>query len=472
MKKGSELRKSIHRRTLLRGLGGLGLALPALEIMRDNEASAEPGVVPKRYFVSYHGVSTGAYGEDMITPSATGPGYQLRRSMQPVVDLGMQSEISIVTGLVLPYAEAGQSAPVAGRTAAFHRNTVTAVICGKAASSSGGKPIAPTSDQLVAAQIAADTKFPTFGLRVQPSDYDFGSADHGCISWSGPGLRNDPIYSPSLAFQSMFDGVVPDDPEAALAAELLLKRRKSALDLVHQNTERLLAVLGKRDKERMERHFDEVRSLEQRLAAAAPPASGACEVLSAPADPVNDGGHYNWEGEEKRAELMVDLIAMAFACDLTRVVPLVFTHWKSYMGAGAIVESGNEIDIHELGHFGGTPEDHADGVAFGVRHFTRLASKLRDIPEADGTSILDNTAMLLTFEGGYGYDPEGGSTGGPHSTENMVMLVAGGAGGLKRGHHVRATGRHPGSVIVSAMKAVGAPGPLGDVNDELAELFG
>ena len=462
--------KKLRRRALLRGLGGLAIALPALEIMGNGDAKAGPTSVPKRYFVAYHGVSTGAYGGDMITPSTPGPGYELLRSMKPVADLGMQSEISLVTGLVLPYSEAGQPPPVAGRTANFHRNTVSAVICGKA-SDTYDMPMGPTSDQLVAAAIAGDTKYPAFGLRVQPSDYDFGSANHGCISWSGPGMRNDPIFSPSLAFQSMFDGVVPDDPEAALAAQLLLDRRKSALDLVHQSTERLLPLLRKRDKERMERHFDEIRGLEERLSKLAPRGGSACEVLAAPSDPGNEGGHYNWEGEDQRAELLLDLVAMAFACDLTRVVPFVFTHWKSYMGAGPIVESGNEIDIHELGHGGGTPEDHADAAAWAVKHFTRLASKLDDLPEIDGTSILDNAAMLLTFEGGYGYDPEGGSEGGPHSTENMVMLVAGGAGNLKRGHHIPAPGKHPCQVIVSAMEAVGAPGPLGDVSANLPELF-
>jgi hypothetical protein len=450
-------------------LGGLAIALPFLEIM-GNDAKADSTTVPKRYFIAYHGVSTGAYGGDMITPSSTGTGYELLRSMRPVVDLGMESEITLVSGLVLPYAEAGQPAPTAGRTANFHRNTVSAVICGRA-SDTYGTPTGPTSDQLVAAAIAGDTKYPVFGLRVQPSDYDFGSADHGCISWSGPDMRNDPIFSPSLAYQSMFDGVVPDDPAAALKAELLLKRRKSALDLVHQSTERLLPMLGKRDLERMERHFDEIRALELRLSTLSPGGGSSCEVLPAPSDPVNEGGHYNWEGEEKRAELLIDLVAMAFACDLTRVVPFVFSHWKSYLGAGAIVESGNEIDIHELGHFGGTPEDHADGVAWGVKHFTSLASKLKGLPDIDGTTILDNTAMVLTFEGGWGYDPEGGSEGGPHSTENMAMLVAGGAGNLKRGHHISAPGKHPGNVIVSAMEAVGAPGPLGDVSGNLPELF-
>lgn len=458
----------IHRRTLLRGLGGLAIALPALEIMRP--AVAQGATAPKRYFVSYHGVSTGAYGGDMITPTKVGTGYELLRSMKPVGDLAMQSQISIVTGLRVPYAEGTGSAPSGGRTAAFHRNTVTAQICGRPASETYGMPTGPTSDQLVAAAIAGDTKFPFFGLRVQPTDYDFGSADHGCISWAGEGQRNDPIFSPSQAYGSMFSALTPVDPAEAAAAAALLARRRSALDLVDRSIGGLLPQLGAKDQQRMERHYDEIRALEKRLENTTA-GGGSCEKLPTPADPTNDGSHYNWEGEEKRAELMIDLVAMAFACDLTRVVPFVFTHWKSYMGAGPIVESGNEIDVHELGHFGGTPEDHGDGVAFGVRHFTRLASKLNEIDDVDGGKVLDNTAMVLTFEGGWGYDPEGGSSDGPHSTENMVMLVAGGAGGLKRGHHVRADGKHPANVIVTAMEAVGAPGPLGDVTGNIPELL-
>ena len=45
------MKTTISRRTLLRGLGGFALALPALEIMVSSRARAEPSAIPKRYAV-------------------------------------------------------------------------------------------------------------------------------------------------------------------------------------------------------------------------------------------------------------------------------------------------------------------------------------------------------------------------------------------------------------------------------------
>jgi hypothetical protein len=57
-----------------------------------------------------------------------------------------------------------------------------------------------------------------------------------------------------------------------------------------------------------------------------------------------------------------------------------------------------------------------------------------------------------------------------HSTENMVVVFAGRAGGLKAGHHIRATDKHPAQVLLTAMNAVGVRGPLGEVSEILPEL--
>jgi hypothetical protein len=58
----------------------------------------------------------------------------------------------------------------------------------------------------------------------------------------------------------------------------------------------------------------------------------------------------------------------------------------------------------------------------------------------------------------------------------MACLIAGGAGGLRPGHHIVAPpGRnHPGNVIMSAMTAVGAPtDTFGEVTGGvIPELFG
>jgi hypothetical protein len=54
----------------------------------------------------------------------------------------------------------------------------------------------------------------------------------------------------------------------------------------------------------------------------------------------------------------------------------------------------------------------------------------------------------------------------------MVMLVAGRAGGLKPGKHIKAAGVHPARCLISAMRAAGATGDkLGEVTGTIPELF-
>jgi len=113
----------------------------------------------------------------------------------------------------------------------------------------------------------------------------------------------------------------------------------------------------------------------------------------------------------------------------------------------------------------------ADAVNFHVLHLARLAKKLRDTPDVDGTHLIDHTAAVLLFEGGWGYDPEGQSDLSSHSTENMVALIAGRAGGLVPGQHIQGNGRHPVNVVISAMNACGVEG-LGEVTENIPELFG
>ena len=99
-------------------------------------------------------------------------------------------------------------------------------------------------------------------------------------------------------------------------------------------------------------------------------------------------------------------------------------------------------------------------------------SKLRDTTDFDGKTILDNTAMVLLFEGGLGYDPEQDNQGSPHSTENMGVLVGGLAGGLNAGGgvHIRRQDEHPVRVINTVMNAIGGPDTLGEVSGTITGL--
>ncbi|MFO0633875.1 MAG: DUF1552 domain-containing protein [Nannocystaceae bacterium] len=226
--------------------------------------------------------------------------------------------------------------------------------------------------------------------------------------------------SPQAAFMALFQGFVPPDPTDALAAQRELARRKSVLDLVHGDIDRLMPRLSAADKIRMQRHLDEIRDLENRLAAIPPDAGGECMMFADPgADPAIGGNNAGTGGdgfdtnagysdEDTRARRFSDLVHMAFVCDLSRSVAMQYTMAQSHMSAFPF--TGIPYDQHEVGHSVGTTDAVSQILAWQLDQFAYLVAKLRDTPEGAG-SVLDNTAMVLLYEGGHGLDP---ATGDPN----------------------------------------------------------
>lgn len=488
----------IPRRSFLRGIGGIALALPALEIMLPRKSSAGGTLAPVRYVIAFAGTSLGRTDEqyandgetaDLFVPDTIGPGYDLKRATMPLADV--KDEVSIVSGMTIPWDE-GNGIPAAGRQVVFHESSMCPLICGVRGTEEDDAT-GPTSDQIVANAIAGDTPHSVIPVCVQAASYRGGSGGaSGTLSYrnGNAGLETvAPIVSPRLLFESLFTGFVPPDadPAAIAEAEFQLARRKSVIDLVKTDADRLVGKLGGTDKQRMERHFDELRELEMRLDMLEPLPEGSCTLPRHPGDdpPIgnstetSDSGSYDtsaaWSDEESRATVITDLLHMALACDLTRSVALQYTYAHCWLNMFPV--TGHTNDVHELGH--SDPGDDSspleamsDAIAWHLKHWARFVAKLRDTTDFDGRRMLDNTAIVLVFEGGHGYDPEGGENS-VHSTENMSALVAGRVGGLnpRGGKHIVAAGEHPTKVITAAMQAVGAGSTLGEVDGVIAELF-
>lgn len=483
----------LSRRHLLRGLGGVAVSLPLLEIMLDGKAFAQAAPnPPKRYIVFFDGQSLGADGDPVhnhFVPDKVGRDYDLKTALAPLGAL--KSEVSVISGLRIPWAaENGGSIPAGGRRDGFHVSTLSPLLAG-VRSPSGTTSGGPTSDQLVANAIAGSTAFQSLVYRAQAEWYLSVSAPYGrdMISYktdsSGRLVAVPPQTSPRQAWQALFSNFTPSgvDDATRRRLELELRSRRSVLDLVRGDTEQLVTKLGAADKQRLQRHLDELRDLERRVATLAPPETSSCMRPGDPgADPAVGGAQGNdgtsntysqnlgYSNEEQRATLFVDLIHMAMACDLTRVASLQLTMFQSHLNMYQL--TGQATDCHELGH-GGVPGGTmavSRGIAWHVKHFARLVQKFRDTPEGGGT-MLDHTAMAFLLEGGHGWDPEGNRGNSSHSTENMACLLAGRAGGLQPGQHVVATGRHPANVLVTAMKAVGVNvDRLGEVSGDIPQL--
>jgi len=479
-------KRSLHRRAFLASMGGLSISLPLLEIMLDSKP-AFAGGPPLRYLVLWGGQSMGADGDPLVddfVPNSLGTGYDLKTATQPFATYGVEDEITIVSGLHIPTANGG-AVPDGGRADDFHTNNMGPLLTGvkTVAYEKGG----PTSDQLVSDVIAGNTVHKNLVYQVQASWYLSVSAPYGrdIISQrsdgSGGFIEVPGTVSPSQAFDSLFYMFAPPDDEAAAAEQdFLWRQRKSVLDLVKTRADVLRKKLGGADRERLDRHFDEIRELEMRINTLPPAPGGECQEIPGVTDPSlggnqPDGGYdqnVGYSGEEERARIFMDLTHMAFTCDLSRVGAVLFTMAQSHMNMYQL--TGQATDLHEVGH-GGVPGGTvavATAQAWHMKHFAYLVDKLRGTPEGNGT-VLDNCGIVFLFEGGHGDDPATGNQNSSHSTENMVVCVAGGAGGLARGTHISAPGQHPGKAILTVMNAVGAnASSFGEVSGTLPELVG
>ncbi len=503
----------LPRRTLLRGLGGVAVGLPVLECMlnANGTAYAQAGAIPKRYAIVFAGQAIGGdeWEEDRymvagvrsqatghhIADTAAGVAYPVTTPLKPLETLGLMGDFSMVSNLKIPWnanSVEGADVPNAGAFRDFHGGGSCPLLCGTRSTSASFNARSITSDQIVAG--LNQTTINSLVLRAQPSWYLSGSSFSGreYISYKGDDDPIDAQVNPSVVYGSLFDGFMPADEGEQASHDFELRARKSVLSLITEKRERILGKLGAADKQRLERHFDEIRALEMRLAAMPPDAGGQCQKPTAPADDLplgtdnagsgsdTIGTNTGYSNEDLRARLMADLIHMAFVCDITRVATLQLTVFQSHMNIFQIsTDLGMPIraDLHECGHNGDAETRGQLPVStmlgWHIGHYAYLMDKLKNTPEGAGT-VLDNSVLVFMPEAGHGIQlNDGASNFATHSVDRMILLVAGRAGGLMPGRHIISQNAHPGQVLISAMQGVGyTEDTFGEVTGNLPELFG
>lgn len=544
---------SMQRRTFLRGAFGVTVGLPMLDAMLDDNgtlASAFAGVgraraqsstgLPQRYAVIFAGQALGADGtprdqvrvdnvrgteqNHFIVPGSMGPdgrfaaaaaGALSQSVTTPLRALERRSllgDVSMVSGLNIPFARGasfagdGSDVPAGGAFRDFHGGGCSPLISGTRSTTSSFRANGPSSDQLVQQALNArrgGAARASMVLRAQPvfylSGFDFSGREFISYSQGGNQGRIAAQTNHQIAWSSLFSGFSPpDDAGAAALQEFNRRKRLSVLDLVTAKREKLTRSVGAADKVRLERHFDELRALEQRIAAVPPPPTGQCVPLDDPGADTNIGGdnagsgadaiqgNTGYSGEEDRAKLMMDLIHMAFVCDLRETATLQLTAFQSHMNATSLfpdlaAELGRpnlrcRADLHEVGHNGDGENKGQFQVStmlyWHLRQYAYLLEKLKTTPEGAGT-VLDNSVIVFMPEAGHGRQlNDDSSEFATHSVEDMVLLVGGGrSGGLTPGRHLHGNGAHPGQVILRAMQAAGYSGDVfGEVSGAFAGL--
>jgi len=320
-------------------------------------------------------------------------------------------------------------------------------------------------DQAIANDIGSATPRRSLHFGVQTLNYG-GKEVRTVMSYEGSDLPVSNEDDPWNMFNTVFSQLGADP----VGLEKIRARRHSILDAVDGQLASLAPKLGSEDKIKIERHLDAIRKLEVQLDSPGAVLGGSCQlpVLDSPMD-LTQPANYPTIGR-----LQMDMVAMAFACDITRVATLQWSASTNNRPYPWLLYDGQPIvdDEHILGH-----QPDSDYAAWGKLRVIRtwyaeqlayLLGKLDAVPEGAGT-MLDNTLVVLGSEL---------SRGNSHSHMDAPFILAGGAGELAMNRNLDFSGGDisHNNLLVAILKVMGIPATeFGDpsyCNRPLNELWG
>ncbi len=408
-------RKSLPRRTFLRGLGA-AVALPLLDAMAPAlTATARTAARPVRRLGFFYGPN-GMFLSNFHPAGEGGRDFAMTPILQPLAPF--RDQLTVVGGLsnrgVVSPNEGG------GVHSRAHAGWLNGVLPYKTegADLKAGKTI----DQYAADGLGAETSLPSLELTTD-SNYLVGNCENGyacaylnSTSWKDESTPLPHERDPRVVFQRMFgDG-------GSVAARLAdMRRDRSILDATTESLRRLERRLGVGDRTRVGEYLDTVRDVERRIQRAEENnASTPLPELEQPAG-VPDG-------YAEHLSLLYDLLALAFQADVTRVS---CTQVAREQSGRTYPEIGVPEAHHTVSHHQTDPHNVAQYTkinVFQMSLFAEFVEKLRATPDGDGT-LLDH--CILVYGCGMG--------DGDHHTpfDLPVALVGGGAGRLAGNRHLK-----------------------------------
>ena len=402
----------LDRRSVLRGVAGMGLALPALEAM----GSAVTDTPPRRFCALYtangmalpkpqHGLDDWSW----FPRTSENGEFQFGRSTKPLEPF--RDQLSFLGGL-------------------FHENGLKADPHTCSDMWLTGAPLHDSTratfnsvglDQVIAQHTKRFCRQPSLVLSI---DAGVGFLSRtGTISYD---LQGRPIPAENNP-QRVFDRLFRVDSGSLKRKRDELRSRIKLVDAVLESSKTFQRELGQTDRQTMDQYLASLNEIESRLLASE-------KWIEIPIK-QQDHSHLNLEVTSETddpAEYyrnMFDLIALAFDADITRSVAFMLNR-EDGMGISDSfpLKLGLSRTHHQLSH-AGDKEGQLEFAKYDLFISERLASflgRLNQYKDANGP-VLDNTIVL------YG---SGAST--THLPENLPTLVAGGKNiGLRHGHYWR-----------------------------------
>ncbi len=419
----------ISRRTLIRGFGAT-LALPYLEVMGGRTLAAGAGGNEPRRLACFY--IPGAIGRSTWFPEDTGRDYTVSPAHKPLEK--MRDEFTVLTNLLHVTGRiSGHVHPynwLTGHNININPGTITNTV---------------SMDQ-VAAKYLGPTWVPSLALSFADGV--------GTSTLSRNALGVD--VAATANYRSVFERLFPPaDKDQLKEAHARLSLNKSVLDTAGAGVKDFQKQLGTDDKRRLDQYLDSIREVEKRL--------DDSEAILDRGRPKFDEESVKLVPQGKNAmrehiELMMDLIALAFQTDMTRVVTHSlggeggpnYDEYKDWaQKAGAPVRGA-----HDVHHKAQGPADSPEAKVIFARDLmlveclARLMGKLKGVRAADG-NLLDHTVILF-----------GGAQISSHSGKSFPTLLAGGKKlGFRHGRHVKFEGEKTpmSNLYLTILQQLGCP---------------
>lgn len=399
--------KSIPRRTVLKGLGGVALSLPILPSILPSRAAAALGAPPLRFVAiqSRDGTFESEFWPKDPTQQLSTDvwGHRLSTINGPLSNvLGtsfdrLRNKISVIRGLDYLHF-------------AFHRSCAP---FGAAENPSGSEQAPPITGSTIDCIIENSPNF----YKTPPSVRALRiSSQRACSSWRPAGGRD-----ANISMMPYFTG-------SKNVFNALFAKPQTSSSIITPNMDQLILAqvneqfkefikqrgLSSLDRDRVQTAADLVNDLQKKILSGAGK-SGLCKDLQL----IN-----NEKSHADRYTDYIDSIAAAFACDLTRVCHIFLGEYQDIGGAqGTHHANSHETKDSEIGLLNCRTWD-----GWQAKQVASLMQKLDSIIESDGSTVLDNTVIVWANEDGIG---------SAHSSYSIPCVVGGGARGrLRMGHYL------------------------------------
>jgi hypothetical protein len=428
------------RRRFLAGFGGVLVGLPYLESLAPRTARAQEEDAVKRF-----GVFFACNGVDMARWFPGG-------SYGPLTDAhlsGTANEALLAHRAKLLFPRGVHMSPRGydrdGGGGDDHGKGMAHKLTAQFADDREWLALGPSVDHVIAAQVNPGSD----GSRRAPLNLMVGRAggyrglDYSSYSGSGRAVLG--INNPWNAYAE-FMNLNNGNGDAGEAQARITERRQSVLDLVQEQFEQLKqGPLSVEDRRKLDAHFSAIREIENGMTSSAigcgdDALSDRAQVYQGADELVEEEGEY-----VAITDLHIDIMALALACDYTRVATLQFDRGS---GGPTFRWEGmqHEYNHHKLSHGKVRDDCFGDSTAMGCADvagyedmlhdidrwhqakFARLLDRLESYTEADGKSVLDNSVIMYTNEL---------SDGKAHSYIDLPYILAGSCGGyFKQGEYV------------------------------------